>query len=137
MQNKIYIYTFFRLNLLGAEVVDVSMKPIYALEKSNLRISKTIFEFTFKHLKNFAKRITYNYFLRDFNLASLELVLALNFLLFGTVLGATNLFQAIRSDSSMSVGILVLVSILIISGLQLLLNFLNFDMNVRNHKQPR
>ena len=127
----------FRLNLLGAEVVDVPMKPIYALEKSNLRISKTIFEFTFKHLKNFAKRITYNYFLRDFNLASLELVLALNFLLFGTVLGATNLLQAIRSDSSMSVGILVLVSILIISGLQLLLNFLNFDMSVRNHKQPR
>jgi glycosyltransferase involved in cell wall biosynthesis len=38
----------FRLNLLGAEVVDVPMKPIYALEKSNLRISKTIFEFSFK-----------------------------------------------------------------------------------------
>jgi dolichol-phosphate mannosyltransferase len=127
----------FRLNLIGAEVIDIPMKPIYGEEKSNLRISKSLFEFTFKHNKNFIKRIAYNYFLRDFNLASMELILAVNFLLFGTILGAINLIQAIKSNSSMSVGLLVLISILIISGIQLILNFFNFDMSARGRKQPR
>ena len=127
----------FRLNLIDAEVIDIPMKPIYGEEKSNLRISKSLFEFAFKHNKNFMKRIAYNYFLRDFNLASMELILAVNFLLFGTTLGAINLIEAIKSNSSMSVGILVLISILIISGLQLLLNFFNFDMSARGRKQPR
>jgi dolichol-phosphate mannosyltransferase len=127
----------FRLSLISAEVIDIPMKPIYGEEKSNLNISKSLFEFTFKHNKNFLKRIAYNYFLRDFNLASMELILAVNFLFFGTTLGGINLIQAIESNSSMSVGLLVLISILIISGLQLLLNFLNFDMSTRGRKQSR
>ena len=127
----------FRLNLIGAEVVDIPMKPIYGDEKSNLRISKSVFEFSLKHTKNFAKRIAYNYFMRDFNLASLELILAFNFLFLGTIIGATNLIKAVQTNSSMSVGLLVLVSILMISGLQLLLNFFNFDMNIGSRKNPR
>ena len=127
----------FRLNLLGAEVVDVPMTAVYGTEKSNLNLAKTLLEFPVKHLKNFLKRITYNYFLRDFNLASIELVLGINFLVFGTLTGAINYLHAVRAESSMSVGILILVSILIISGLQLILSFFSFDMNVRNQKRSR
>ena len=127
----------FRLNLIGAHVVDVPMKPIYGEESSNLKIGKSVFEFTFKHYKNFFKRIAYNYFLRDFNLATLQLILAVNFLLIGIIIGGLNLIQAVKSDTSMSVGLLVLVSILVVSGLQLLLNFFNFDMTIRNHKELR
>jgi dolichol-phosphate mannosyltransferase len=127
----------FRLNLLGAEVVDVPMTAVYGTEKSNLNLAKTLFEFPVKHLKNFLKRITYNYFLRDFNLASIELVLGINFLVFGTITGAINYSHAVRAKSSMSVGILILVSILIISGLQLILSFFSFDMNVRNQRRSR
>jgi hypothetical protein len=125
----------FRLNLIGAHVVDVPMKPIYGEELSNLKIGKSVFEFTFRHSKNFYKRIAYNYFLRDFNLASLQLVFAINFLVFGIVIGGLNLIHAIQTNTSMSVGLLVLVSILVVSGLQLLLNFFNFDMSIRNHKE--
>jgi len=127
----------FRLNLLGAEVVDVPMTAVYGAEKSNINLAKTLLEFPAKHLKNFLKRITYNYFLRDFNLASIELVLGINFLFFGTLTGAINYAHAVRAESSMSVGILILVSILIISGLQLILSFFSFDMNVRNQKRSR
>jgi dolichol-phosphate mannosyltransferase len=127
----------FRLNLIGAHVVDVPMTAIYGTEKSNLKLVKTFLEFPAKHFKNLLKRITYNYFLRDFNLASIELVLGLNFLCFGALIGASSFIQAVRTESSMSVGILVLVSILIISGLQLILSFFAFDMNIRNHKRSR
>jgi dolichol-phosphate mannosyltransferase len=127
----------FRLNLIGAHVVDVPMTAIYGTEKSNLKVTKTLFEFPIMHLRNFLKRITYNYFIRDFNLASIELVLALNFLFFGFLIGVISLFKAINTQTSMSVGILVLISILVISGLQLILSFFSFDMNIRHHKHSR
>ena len=124
----------FRLNLIGAHVVDVPMKPVYGDELSNLKIGKSLFEFTFKHSKNFYKRIAYNYFLRDFNLASLQLFFAIIFLMLGIFVGGFNLNKAIQTNTSMSVGFLVLVSILVVSGLQLLLNFFNFDMSIRNQR---
>ena len=125
----------FRLNLLGAHVVDVPMKAIYGSETSNLKISRTVFEFTIKHYKNFVKRITYNYFIKDFNLASIELLLAMCALFLGSLIGATNFIRAEQTQNTMSVGILVLVSILIISGLQLLLSFFNFEMSARGNNK--
>jgi glycosyltransferase involved in cell wall biosynthesis len=125
----------FRLNLLGAHVIDVPMKAIYGSETSNLKISKTIAEFTIKHYKNFVKRIAYNYFIKDFNLASVELLLAMGTLFLGSLIGATNFIRAEQTQNTMSVGILVLVSILIISGLQLLLSFFNFDMSTRGNNK--
>lgn len=127
----------FRLYLLGAEVVDVPMTAVYGTEKSNINVAKILLEFPPKHLKNFLKRITYNYFLRDFNLASIELVLGISCLFFGILTGAINYAHAVRSETSMSVGILILVSILLISGLQLILSFFSFDMNVKNQKRSR
>lgn len=125
----------FRLNLLHAFVLDIPMSAIYGSEKSNLKISKTLIEFPYKHLRNFLKRIAYNYFMRDFNLASLQLILSSFFLFFGITIGGINLFQAISTETSMSVGVLVLVSILTISGLQLLLSFFTFDMNVSRQRK--
>jgi hypothetical protein len=94
-----------------------------------------LIEFPLKHFKNFAKRIAYNYFLRDFNFASLELILAVICLTTGIATGSWNLFYALKTETSMSVGILVLVSILILSGLQLLLNFFTYDMSSRVHNK--
>jgi dolichol-phosphate mannosyltransferase len=125
----------FRLNLLGAHVIDVPMKAVYGSEKSNLKISRTVFEFSYKHFKNFMKRIAYNYFIRDFNLASVELLVAVSALSLGTLIGATNFIRAEQTQNTMSVGILVLVAILMISGLQLLLSFFNFDMSNRSNKK--
>lgn len=65
----------FRLNTLRAVVVDVPMESVYADEVSNLKISKIIGEFALKHIRNFSKRIFYNYYLRDMSVASLELPL--------------------------------------------------------------
>ena len=61
----------FRLNTLRAEVVDIPMDAHYGNEVSNLKISRIIGEFLHKHVRNFAKRIFYNYYLRDLSLASL------------------------------------------------------------------
>ena len=78
----------FRLGTVRAVVQDISMAAIYADERSNLQIKKVIFEFPWLYIKAFFKRVFYNYFLRDFNGASLELVLGLLLILFGSLWGA-------------------------------------------------
>ena len=60
----------FRLNTIRAVVVDVPMDAVYGDEVSNLRISRTVLEFLGKHIRNFHKRIFYNYFLRDVSITS-------------------------------------------------------------------
>lgn len=85
----------FRLNLDQTVVRDVPMPAIYASEKSNLRIRRIILEFPAKHFRNLIKRIAYSYYLRDFNLASIELPLGLFLIFFGTILGAHSWYQGL------------------------------------------
>ena len=73
----------FRLNLLGAVVADVPMEARYGDERSSLKIRNVVIEFLFKHARNTAKRFFYGYFLRDFNIASIELFLGSLLLCFG------------------------------------------------------
>ena len=77
----------FRISLFRAKGVDIPMTAIYGSEKSNLRKTEVIVPFLVGNLRNFAKRICYNYFLRDFNVASLQLVFGfVNAPLFATCL---------------------------------------------------
>ena len=77
----------FRLNTIGAVVIDVPMTAIYGDEVSNLRIKKILLPFLKGHCSNFLKRIFYNYFLRGFSIATLELIVGLSMLLFGLSFG--------------------------------------------------
>jgi len=63
----------FRLSTLRAVVLDVPMHAKYGDEVSNLKISQVLSEFLFKNLRNFGKRVFYNYYLRNLSLASFEL----------------------------------------------------------------
>ncbi|MDF1584479.1 MAG: glycosyltransferase family 2 protein [Methyloprofundus sp.] len=118
----------FRLGTLRAVVSDISMAAIYADEKSNLQIKQVMLEFPWLYLKAFFKRVFYNYFLRDFNGASLELVLGLLLILFGAVWGAEHWFFSIVSQQVASSGTVMLAVLPIIIGFQLLLSAIQFDM---------
>ena len=67
----------YQLNILRAVVADVPMEAIYGDETSSLNIFKILMPFARNHLMNFLRRIFYTYFLRDFNIASLELILGI------------------------------------------------------------
>lgn len=118
----------FRLNIIRAVVVDVPMKAKYDAEVSNLRISGIIGEFLYKHMRNACKRIFYNYFLRDMSAASLELVMGILFLVFGTTYGLYHWISAAVSSSATPAGTVMVAAMPIILGLQLILSFLNHDM---------
>ncbi|CAN2228290.1 WcaA Glycosyltransferases involved in cell wall biogenesis [Candidatus Nanopelagicaceae bacterium] len=117
----------FRLNLINAVVRDVPMPAIYENEKSNLKVRRVLIEFPFKHSRNFTKRILYSYYLRDFNLASIELPLGITLGLFGTILGAYSWFQGISNGRPTQPGTLILTAMSMLAGLQLVLAFLSYD----------
>jgi hypothetical protein len=119
----------FRLNTLHAVVVDVPIDPIYGDEHSNFKISENIFKFIKGHIRNTAKRIFYNYYLRNFSIASLELLLSVLLLSFGGVFGLYKWHQSYEYLSPASAGTVMLAALPIIIGFQLLLSFLNYDIN--------
>lgn len=114
----------FRLNILTARVVDVPMQAHYGPETSGLRPLAEIPRFARGHLRNFGKRIVYNYFIRNFSIASLELLLGLCLVLFGTFFGLTNW----SAEETASAGTVMLAALPVIVGFQLLIAFLNYDI---------
>lgn len=119
----------FRLNLNRSVVQDVYMPSIYENEKSSLRIGKVIFEFPIKHIRNLIKRIIYTYYIREFNLASIELPTALVLATIGSVRAVTAWNLSNQTGQPTPAGTVVLSAVLLLSALQLLLSFINFDSN--------
>jgi dolichol-phosphate mannosyltransferase len=119
----------FRLNSIRAVVVDVPVKSIYADEQSNLSISRTLAVFPFLHLRNFAKRLFYNYLLRDFNLASVNLMVGSALITFGTIFGALRWIRGYEMNLVASPGTVMLAALPIVLGWQSLMSFINFDVS--------
>ena len=118
----------FRLNTINAVVVDVPMDASYGDEVSNLKISKIITEFAAKHLRNFSKRIFYNYYLRNMSLASIELPLGLAMLLGGGGYGIAHWVESARLGLATAPGTVMLSALPVLMGMQLVLAFLAHDI---------
>lgn len=119
----------FRLNTLRAVVVDVPMEAKYGDEVSNLKISKIIGEFLVKHMRNFSKRIFYNYYLRDMSLASIELPAGLVLLIFGLVYGGYQWLHSAQAGVSTPAGTVMLSAFPIFAAIQLLMGFIGYDIS--------
>jgi hypothetical protein len=122
----------FRLNLNRARVIDVPLAAIYGDEQSNLKITRILFEFPIKHTRNYLKRIAFTYYLRDFQLASIELPLGLLLLGFGLVLGGYSWIHGVINGVPTNTPTLILIAMSFLSGLQLILAFLAYDTNNSN-----
>jgi dolichol-phosphate mannosyltransferase len=117
----------YHLSTLRAVVRDVPMPARYADEVSNLRIGAIIGPFALKHLRNFAQRVLGQYFVRDFNAASLELVFGLFGILFG--FGYAAHYVATRVPGQVaSAGVVMAAALPIILGAQFLLQAINYDV---------
>jgi sterol desaturase/sphingolipid hydroxylase (fatty acid hydroxylase superfamily) len=109
-------------------VVDVPMDAHYGDETSHLDVRRAVIEFAAKHLRNFGKRVSYNYFLRDLSIASLELVAAVLLIGFALAFGGYHWLLSIQSGTPATVGTVMLPALAMVSGLQFLLAFLAYDI---------
>ena len=121
----------FQLGLADAVVKDVPLPAAYAGEVSSLRVRNVLGRFPVLALRRFAKRIAVRYFLNDFNVASLEIVIGLPLLVFGTLLGLFHWADAVRSGVPASAGTVMFAALPIILGFQLLLSAVSYDVSRR------
>jgi dolichol-phosphate mannosyltransferase len=113
----------FRVGLMHAKVMDIPMAARYGEEKSNLRIHSEVIPFFLLHSRNFWKRLLYNYFLRDFNIASLELLFGMIFVIFGTGYGLLHW----GGEEAAAPGVVMVAALPFLTGVILLLSFVNYD----------
>jgi glycosyltransferase involved in cell wall biosynthesis len=118
----------FRLNTLRALVWEVPVPAHYGAEQSSLVIRRVLFEFLWKHVVNTVKRLFYGYFLRNFSIASIEIVLGPVFLVFGTAVGISRWGESAASGVPATSGTVMLAALPILIGFQLLLSFLSYDV---------
>jgi glycosyltransferase involved in cell wall biosynthesis len=120
----------YQINSVGLQAVDVPMTAIYGEEISNLSVGHSIAYFLARHMKNAFRRITLTYFVRDFSIATVQLILGLTIGTWGVILGLISWMHSMRSGVPSQPGTIVLVAILCITGLQLLLSFINYDISL-------
>ena len=133
--NRIHNRFFFESSMLielyhaGAVIQDIPMRAIYGNEVSNLSITKTLLEFPPKLLKAFIRRILLKYFLYDFNIASVYILSGVPLFLIGFIYGGINFVKYAWSHIPAPTGTVVIPTLLITLGFQLLLSAITFDMN--------
>ena len=126
----------FRLSLIRAVVLDVAMPAVYGEENSNLKVRQVFLEFINRHLVNAVKRVFYNYYLREWNIASFELPIGVFLFNFGWIFGLTSWISASESGVAATTGQVMISAVSLLLGTQLILAFLNYDVtNVP--KRPR
>jgi glycosyltransferase involved in cell wall biosynthesis len=117
-----------RLNIRSLRVADVHIPPRYGIgERSKMKVSRVIPTVTLLLIRGFFYRMFEKYVIRDFH--PLVFFYALGALLttIGFVLGLIELWAKITQDN-VAIATIVLVALLLISGLQLLLFAMWFDM---------
>jgi glycosyltransferase involved in cell wall biosynthesis len=139
--NKIHKRYFFETSMLielyyvNAVVQDVPMKAKYGTEVSGLSHTKALFEFPPKLFVAYFKRVILKYFVYDFNIASLYLLIGVPFFSFGIIYGLTLQHKYLSRNLDAPSGTFMIATICSILGFQLLLSALSYDISNYPKKQ--
>lgn len=117
------------LYLLGAFILDVPMPARYRGERSSLSIWRVLFEFSAKLFATFLRRILLRYFLFDFSMVSVYLLTGVPLILFGLIFGSVKWAQYLQLGVPAPTGTVILPTLALILGIQILLSAIEIDMN--------
>ena len=123
------------LYLQNAFVLDVPIPAKYGNEKSHLSIYRTLFEFPYKLLITFLRRVLLKYYIYDFSILSLYLLTGFPLLLFGLIFGITKWIQYAQLGIAAPTGTVMLPTLCLILGIQIMLSGIEIDMK-NTPKQP-
>lgn len=132
--NKIHKRYFFESSMLielyhaDAVILEIPMKARYGDEVSHLSLTRTLFGFPPKLLKAFIRRILLKYFLFEFNIASLFMIIGIPSFLLGTIYGLINYVRYAKANIAAPTGTVVIPTLLIILGFQLILSAITYDI---------
>ncbi len=124
------------LYLLDAFILDVPMPARYRGERSNMSIWRVLVEFPAKLLATVFRRLLLRYFLFDFSMVSVYLLTGIPLILFGLIFGSLKWIQYLKLGVPAPTGTVILPTLALILGIQILLSAIEIDMNAAP-KTPR
>ena len=116
------------LYVLGAVVKEVPMPARYAGEKSSLNIGRVVLQFPGKLLACLLRRVTLKKFVYDFTVESFQIACGLPLLLAGLIYGGYWWWWYASRNLAAPTGTVVLSSMMIMIGVQLLISAVNLDL---------
>jgi dolichol-phosphate mannosyltransferase len=116
------------LGMIRAVVQDVHIPAKYQDEVSSLSEWKALFEFPPRLLIGFLRRLLIQYFVRDFGVFSLLLILGLGFSAFGLFFGLYHWYYSSLTRTIASTGTVMIAVLPLILGWQLLIQCITVDM---------
>jgi glycosyltransferase involved in cell wall biosynthesis len=125
---------FFEISLLAAvamrrfEIAEMEMPPIYGSHSSNLSIWKCTLDFPGRLAATLVKRLTWQYIVSDMNVGSVMLVLGSLLMSTSVAYGGAAWIETVRSGVPRTPGTVMLAFLPFITGFQLLVNALIYDV---------
>ena len=122
------------LGIMGAVVRDVPIPARYGLEKSNLRVSRTLFEFPIRMFLGLIRRIWFQKILHSLTMEALLGISGFSLFFLGLAYGLYEFtqFSLIRHTSSPP-GIVMGAALLMLFGFQMVLNAIVLDIQSVPH----
>jgi dolichol-phosphate mannosyltransferase len=111
----------FRLAMLRAVVVDVPMPARVHHARPRAQFPRKLFSRTLK-------RLSYGYFLRDFNAGTLQFLAGVFLLMIGAVYGGTQWYTAAAADIPATPGTVMLAALPLLAGMQLLIAAFHYEV---------
>ena len=121
------------LNIINSVVKDIEMPARYEGEGSSLNVKKVLLQFPPKLLNGFIKRLFLKYFIYDFNMASVYLIIGLPMFIVSVLFGVVEWIDSISTGEPKPAGTIMLVALPIIISFQMLLQAIQIDI----HSIPR
>ena len=116
------------LYLLGAVVRDVPMPARYHGEKSNLSIRRVLFEFPFKLIQTYFRRLVLKNLIYDFSMSSIYLLTGLPLLLFGLIFGIIKWVDYAGRNIPAPTGTVMLPTLCVLLAIQFIVAAIEIDL---------
>ena len=120
------------MHYTGAHISEVNMPAIYGDEHSNLSVGKTFFSFPPRLIAAWLRRLHLSYFVYDFNICSLYILVGLPSFLFGLIFGLCEWIHYASISSPSPTGTIMVAVLTFILGFQMLLSAAQYDITAPN-----
>lgn len=118
-----------RLNLINAVVKDIYINAKYSNENSSLSTKKALLQFPPKLFVSMIRRIFLKYFIYDFNMASVYILIGLPVFVASVIYGILEWVESAVTGVPRPAGTIMLVALPIIISFQMLLQAIQIDIN--------
>ncbi len=117
----------FRCSLFDVLISEITMPALYKDENSGIKPLKEVFNFYFRHIVVFVKRILYQYFLLDFNPGSVSIIISFFLGMLSIIIGFYHFIKGSITNQETELGIQILFLVLTIISSQFFINFIYYD----------